>query len=273
MTFKGFFWGGVATWPMLAMNLTQMLTMVIYPVSKPAFYRINMWWACVVWRWWGWIIERMHGTRLVFEGDELPEGESAIVIANHQAMADVVLVLSLARRKGRLADCRWIVKDDMKYLPFLGWGMLFLDYLFVKRDWNKDRDTALAAFARYRERLAPLWLVLFPEGTRQTPAKLQESQRYAAKTGQEPPRHVMLPRSKGFVASLHGLRGKIDAVYSICIRYPGKPPGVADFFGGACPEISFRVRRFVLADLPTEDQAVADWLTAEFRRMDAYLSQ
>lgn len=42
----------------------------------------------------------------------------------------------------------------------------------------------------------PLWLALFVEGTRFTPAKLLAAQEYAAANGLHVPRNVLVPRTK-----------------------------------------------------------------------------
>lgn len=42
----------------------------------------------------------------------------------------------------------------------------------------------------------PLWLALFVEGTRFTPAKLLAAQEYAATNGLHVPRNVLVPRTK-----------------------------------------------------------------------------
>ena len=76
---------------------------------------------------------------MVISGDELPQTENAVVIANHQSMTDVQALFLLARKAGRLGDLKWFVKNSLKYVPGIGWGMVFLDCLFVKRDWTADR--------------------------------------------------------------------------------------------------------------------------------------
>ncbi len=265
-------WVFVAFTPLIAANLLQTASLVLLPVSRPLFHRVNMVIATAVWSWWRVIVEKIHGTRLVVMGDALPPGESAVVFANHQSMADIVVLLNMALPMGRVTDMRWMVKASMRFVPFLGWAMLSLDFLFVKRDWSKDRARILGTFERLRGKAEPVWLVLFPEGTRKTPEKHAASMRQAAKLGYPATKRVMLPRPKGFAAALQGLSGKVQAVYGITVVYPGEAaPTLVQLFSGAVPEIRLIVKRYPIAELPTDAAEVARWLTAEFQEMNAEL--
>ena len=105
----------------------------------------------------------------VFSGDDLPQGENTLVVANHQSMADILVLMPLARRQARLGDMKWFAKDIIKYFPGVGWGMLFLDCLFLKRDWMADRSRIDQTFSKIRDHGVPFWVISFSEGTRRTP--------------------------------------------------------------------------------------------------------
>jgi hypothetical protein len=74
---------------------------------------------------------------LTISGDDVPVGESAVVISvrpliligkmilivqNHLAYSDYYLVQALATRKGMLGKCRYFVKKEIVKLPFFGWA-------------------------------------------------------------------------------------------------------------------------------------------------------
>ena len=265
------FWAFVAFTPLAFVNILQTLSIVIAPFSREMFHRVNIWFAMGIWTWWSVIIERIHGTKLIVSGDELPAGESAVMFANHQSMGDIVVLLCLARRTGRMADMRWMVKGSMKFMPFLGWGMLSLDFLFLKRDWAKDREHIAAAFARFRSRKTPVWLVLFPEGTRRTPEKHAKSMVHAGRAGHPPTEKVMLPRTKGFVASVQGLAGKINAIYRITVGYPRGALSLYELFGGRVGDIHIIVKRHLIATVPSDEPGMSTWLVQEFQEIDRTL--
>ena len=87
------------TGSLFAFNGVQLSTLLLRPFSAAAFRRANRWAADT---WWGWTVETarlLHGVEVVVTGDELPEGEDAIVVANHQQMPDITFLMHLAQQK------------------------------------------------------------------------------------------------------------------------------------------------------------------------------
>ena len=171
---------------LMAANAVQMASLPVLPISRSAFRKTNRW---VANTWWGWCVtagEVIHDISLVVSGDDVPMRENAIVIVNHQDMADITFVMAFAKSKDRLGDLKWFVKKAIKIVPGVGWGMVFLDCIFVDRQWTSDRASVQAAFRRFSRDSIPIWLVSFVEGTRLTPEKLVQSQRYARQLGINP---------------------------------------------------------------------------------------
>jgi 1-acyl-sn-glycerol-3-phosphate acyltransferase len=258
---------------LLLINFLQTLSLVLRPFSQHAFRRVNRWFADRFWSWCAWTTRSVHRTRAVMTGDSLPAGENALVIVNHQTMTDVQVLFLLARKAGRLGDLKWFVKDSLKYAPGFGWGMTFLDCLFVKRDWTADRAHIDRVFRRVVSGRVPLWLISFSEGTRLTAEKLARARRYAAEHALALPRHVQLPRAKGFVASVTGLQGHIHAVYDVTIGYVDGLPSLWQWAKGEMREVHLHVRRFAAAELPSAPEALAEWLRDRFEEKDERLEQ
>jgi 1-acyl-sn-glycerol-3-phosphate acyltransferase len=251
---------------LLVFNLAQTASVLLRPFSRRAFRRFNRWAADT---WWGWCVlasRHLMDTRPVVTGDPVPPSENAVVVANHQDMPDITFLMDLARQKGRLGDLKWFVKRPLMFVPGVGWGMVFLDCLFVRRDWAADAGSIAATFARLRSDQVPLWLISFVEGTRITPAKRDRSRAFAASQGRRPLDRVQLPRTKGFVASVHGLRDHLDAVYDVTIAYPD---GVPDLWQ---PRAHLHVRRWPIAALPTAAGDLATWLLDRFEEKDELLA-
>ena len=256
---------------LLCINVGQMASVLVWPVSPRVFRSINR--AFADW-WWGRCVvlsRRVQGTRLEVTGDALPAREDALIILNHQSMADVPLLMSLASDHGRLGDLKWFVKDPLKWVPGIGWGMVFLDCIFVKRDWTKDQRTIQATFARAIAGQVSMWLISFSEGTRLSPSKLASSRAFAEKRGYPVPRHVQVPRPKGFVASVHGLRTHLSAVYDVSIAYAPSVPSLWQYAIGLAPVSYLHVRRYPIDELPTDDDELAAWLRERFVEKDAWL--
>lgn len=269
-------WGPInlvfAFLPLLALNLLQFPSLLVLPFSKRLFRAYNRIPAMLIWGWWAWAVEHIVGLKVHFSGDDVPAAENAVVIANHQGMGDILVLLCLAIRKKRIGDLKWIVKDGLKYVPGLGWGMLFIECVFLKRAWAKDETRIIHAFKKYKDAEIPVWMMMFPEGTRFTPAKLAASQTFATKAGLTPYRRLLIPRTKGFSTAVNGLRTHVSAVYSVTIGYPGKAPSLVSLIRGDVKEVSCHVRRHPIASLPEDDKALADWLMRDFREKDALMT-
>lgn len=256
----------------IVFNGLQMMSLVLRPFSHEAFRRFNSWAADT---WWGLCVllaEYFYGTRLVLTGDAVPRDENTVIILNHQSMTDIPVVLAFAKSKGRLGDLKWFVKDVVKYVPGIGWGMLFLDCLFIKRDWTEDRAYVLRVFQKILRQSIPMWLVSFVEGTRVRPPKLAQSRTYAQESGLRPPEHVLIPRTKGFVASVRSLHGHADAVYDLTIGYVEGVPTIWQWIRGDVRRVHVHVRRFPIAGLPPDDDGLSRWLIRVFEEKDGLLT-
>lgn len=255
----------------LLANAAQMLSLLVQPFSPKAFRACNRrivgaWWSFLVWT-----IERVHGVRLIVTGDPLPRGERAIVVANHQEMTDILALLCLSRRSGAIGDMKWFVKDIIKYAPMIGWGMLFIDCVFLKRDWAADRSKVERTFSNLVTHDVPFWMVSFVEGTRIKPAKLASSQEFARGKGLPVLKNLLLPRTKGFTATVLGLREKADAVYDVTIGYEGPAPSLWRFASTRVERVHLNVRRFPLDTLPSTEEGLSKWLVERFTEKDALL--
>lgn len=258
---------------LMGLNGAQTASLVLLPFSPRGFRAFNRWAAE---RWWGACVSlsrSVNGVSVVVTGDPIPDGENAIVILNHQDMADITFVLDYAETKGRLGDLKWMVKDVIKYVPGVGWGMLFLDCIFLKRDWAEDKESIRRTFARLRDNDVPVWLLSFSEGTRITADKLAAAKEHARSHGMPEPRHVLLPRPKGFTATVEGLRDHVGAVYDITIGYEGGVPTIGQFVRGLSPRAHLHVRRFPIDELPADEPGLAEWLRARFVEKDELLER
>jgi 1-acyl-sn-glycerol-3-phosphate acyltransferase len=258
---------------LIGFNVLQMMSTLLIPLSRQAFRRLNRWAANT---WWGWTVSvarLLYGAAPTISGDDVPPRENAIVVANHQQMPDICFLMHLAVAKDRLGDMKWFVKHALKNVPGLGWGMQFLDCPFVRRRWTEDQQSIEATFARLVRDQVPMWLMTFPEGTRVTPAKVERSQAYAAERGLWQPKEVLLPRTKGFVATVNGLRSVVDAVYDVTIAYESGVPNLWQYACGYAPHAYLHVRRFPLDELPDTDAGLAAWLMERFQEKDQRLQR
>jgi 1-acyl-sn-glycerol-3-phosphate acyltransferase len=256
---------------LLPINLLQLLSLVVLPFSRGAFRAVNRWCADT---WWGFCVtgaELVYGVRVIFTGDDVPVREDALLIANHQQMPDIPAIMKFCKTKDRLGDMKYFVKKQLKWVPGMGWGMQFLDCLFIDRDWASDREQIRKTFDRLVSGKVPVHLVSFVEGTRFTLPKLEAAQAYAEKNGFSVPRHTLVPRSKGFSASVEGLRSHITAIYDLTIGYEVGVPSLWQYLKGLVQRIHVHVRRFPIEELPQSADDLRLWLLTRWEEKNELL--
>jgi 1-acyl-sn-glycerol-3-phosphate acyltransferase len=260
--------------PLLLVNAMQMISILWRYLSPNLFRRYNSFWAHYYWSYCVWLARNVGDFQIDIQSDPLPKGESAIVLSNHQSAVDIVVQLAFGQSFGRLGDMKFFVKDVLKYIPGPGWGMVFLDCIFMKRDWNRDRANVVGRLRKFKEVGAPIWVNLYPEGTRLKPSKLLAAQEFAKKNNIPIPRNVLIPRVKGFLATLEGLEGHLDAVYDLTIAYPnGKPPTLWGLLSAEGERAKVILKRYPIADLPTDTEKRSQWLMELYRQKELVMDQ
>lgn len=104
-------------------------------------------------------VEHNHA-QITIAGDRLPEGESAIVVANHVEWSDVYLVQALALQSQMLGRCRWFAKQQLKWVPFLGWGLWAMGMPLVSRRWTEDKREMERLFHGIRSEKWPMCMYI-----------------------------------------------------------------------------------------------------------------
>jgi 1-acyl-sn-glycerol-3-phosphate acyltransferase len=88
----------------------------------------------------------------------------AVIMAKHQSAWETLFIESFFPNQ-----C-WIVKKELLWLPFVGWGLMAIRCIAIDRSsGHTARDQIVAQGA---ERIKEgLWVTIFPEGTRIAPGK------------------------------------------------------------------------------------------------------
>ena len=259
--------------PLVVINFLQLLSLALKPFSKAGFRNINRAFATFYWTGLVLVVRHILRVRIKWQCDKIVEHEDAILIANHQSAVDIIPLLALACHAHRVGDMKFFVKDVFKYIPGIGWGMIFLDFVFLKRRWMSDRRRIKANFERIHRENIPLWLNIFPEGTRFTALKMLDAQKTARHYKLASCDHVLVPFAKAFETSILALSNKVAAVYDVTIGYPAGIPTFWQLMSGDIQTIEMRVNRFPLGQLPSEALAIEQWLQERFWQKELCLRQ
>ncbi|KAI0274899.1 acyltransferase-domain-containing protein [Gloeopeniophorella convolvens] len=196
--------------------------------------------------------------------------QKSVLIANHQVYADWWYAWSLTYFMDTHRDVFIVLKKSLKWMPIIGWGMQFFNFIFLARSWASDRLYLVKQLAwlgkRAEDRDIPLTFILYPEGTLVSHDTRPISKKYADKLGIPDMTHTLLPRSTGLHYSLRALSPRLPdlQLIDITMAYPGIPPmGYGQsyytlrsiFFDRVPPPaVHMHVRRFDVAkDVPIGD--------------------
>ncbi|KAJ4815919.1 1-acyl-sn-glycerol-3-phosphate acyltransferase 3 [Rhynchospora pubera] len=264
----------------LVVNCIQgILFVIIRPFSRNLYRRINrllaeLLWLQLIWLvdWWAGVKVELHGDAEIFN---LMGKEHALLVSNHRSDIDWLVGWVLAQRAGCLGSTLAVMKKSSKFLPVIGWSMWFAEYLFLERSWAKDENTLKVGLKRLEDFPVPLWLALFVEGTRFTPAKLLAAQEFAAANGLHVPRNVLVPRTKGFVASVSIMRSFVPAIYDTTVIIPKDQPSptMMRILRGQSSVVHVHMKRRAMSELPQTDDEVSQWCKDLFVAKDALLDR
>ena len=170
-----------------------------------------------------------------------------LIFSNHQSWVDIpVLQHSLNRR---VPFMRFLLKQQLIWVPFLGVAWWALDMAFLRRYSRQEliknpelrgKDLENAARACEKLKHIPVSMMSFPEGTRYSPVKQQQQK--------SPYSHLLRPRYGGIGQVLYSFDGTLEGLIDVTIIYPDGPPSLWQFISGQVSKIIVRVQLRPLAD-------------------------
>ncbi|KAK4937935.1 hypothetical protein LTR66_015141, partial [Elasticomyces elasticus] len=147
--------------------------------------------------------------------------ERIVLMANHQIYTDWIYLWWMAYTSCMHGHIYIILKESLKYIPVLGPGMMFYGFIFMARNWAKDRPRLQHRLEQLAKSTAPMWLLIFPEGTNLSANTRQKSVAWSQKSGIPDGKHVLLPRATGMYFCLQELKNSVDWVYDCTVAYEG----------------------------------------------------
>lgn len=212
--------------------------------------------------------------RLEKESDlEMIGKEHVITLMNHKYDIDWLMAWILAERLQMLGGTKIYGKSSLRFVPLIGWAWMFTESIFLRRDWDHDKQIIARDLKCIRDYPDDYWvtLLLFCEGTRFTASKHAASMEIAKQKGLPLLKHHLLPRTKGFIHSVHGLKGKVPTVLDLTVGFTrdSAEPTLLNIIQGRRCTAEMYVRRIPLDSVPTDtDEACAAWLHAHFQEKD-----
>lgn len=157
--------------PLLVIN-TVFFGLLAFVLASLVNQRIGSYWGGVVWSRVNSFLTPMFVS--VKGKENIIPNTSYVVIANHQSYYDIFLIY------GWLGlDIKWLMKQELRKIPFLGFASAKVGHIFIDRSNNKK---ALQSLEEAKKRLIKgASVVIFPEGTRNNTGEMRPFKRGAFK--------------------------------------------------------------------------------------------
>jgi 1-acyl-sn-glycerol-3-phosphate acyltransferase len=170
------------------------------------------------------------------------------VSSNHQTWVDIFVLLQTF--EGRIPFPRFFLKQELLWVPVVGFVAWALDMPFMKRYSReflkqhpelrgKDLETTRQAIEKFGD--VPVSILNFLEGTRFTPAKHARQK--------SPYKYLLRPKAGGIAFVLGTMGEKFDALLDVTIIYPQGDPNLWEFVSGRLSRIIVLVDKL---DIPPQ---------------------
>ncbi len=234
-------------------------------------------------RWWArtlyWGAERIFSMRTEVEGDADVGDGPIVLFMRHASMGDTLLpAVILSDRHGYAL--RYVLKRELLWDPCLDLVGNRLPNYFVRRG-SGESAREIAAVQRLMEHLgARAGVLIYPEGTRFTPAKharavarLEQSGQIELAARARTLRHILPPRLGGPLALLECNQGA-DAVFCAHVGFEGAATIGALLSGSLVGQV-IRVRfwRVPFGAIPRDRAARIKWLYDQWARVDEFVGR
>ena len=172
---------------------------------------------------------------------------------------------------GILGNCKAFAKESLKYVPILGWAGRLADNVYLARNLEKERSRMKNNLSELVGYPSPIWLFLFPEGTRFTAEKQKASQKFAESRGLPKLEHHLTPRTKGFTFTLSNLDRSKMSLYDFTLVAglgDSAPPTVTSLIFGRRTEATVVIRKISLDKVPAGEKEGGEWMMDLFKEKD-----
>lgn len=202
--------------------------------------------------------------------------KKCIIISNHLTNYDWIYVLVVLAKLNMYEDLVIILKDSLSKIPVYGYGMKVFGYIFLKRDWNKDREILAKGLVNTKER-DKYYMLLFPEGTLIDYTTHEKSQKFCEANPIKiddvafNPKNVLMPRKTGFNMIFENLKEQLDGIVDITLlvhpyqRYPSEEFTLYNVFIERSRKLDFAI----LVDYIDKNEVDGDdWLYKLFNQKE-----
>ena len=229
-----------------------------------------------------WASSHLHGIRVLFglrfeiEGlDEAAPGP-VIIMMRHASIIDNLLPDTVFARTHGIG-LRYVIKRELQVIPTIDIGGRWVPTNYVRRA-SGDADAEISRLLQLAHDLHQgEGILIYPEGTRFTPAKLKRAQEIVRERQPELApmadrlEHLLPPRLGGPLALINEAP-QVDVVFCGHVGFDGFQY-ISDIWAGELvgSVIGIKFWRVAAAEIPKDEAGRAEWLFGEWQRMDNWI--
>lgn len=300
ITWREVLWGLILIFPILAIHICQLLSLVLY-IYRPAYNKAQEFWKGCFAELLIFFVERcakkdlnkvqVSGSQEALKDISLNAAgelqfnfdDRSVFLSNHQIYTDWIYLWWVAYLNGSHDVLYIILKESVKYIPILGWGSYLFSFIFLARDMKKDRSNIERRINKMNATKRSTTLI-FPEGTTNTiGAQINKDSIIKEKTQIEFPmlNNLLLPRPGGSQILISNIKD-LRSVYVCTIGYSKAPKGMVrqDYFTirrmiatGEVPAVYMYFDKIDIKDIPKGDakedtKAFTNWMNSTWTDVD-----
>lgn len=236
-------------------------------------YGIQRWWGSGMFKAASFIL----GLKTTVTGEEALSPTPFVLLFRHASIVDNLLPLVFVMGDPHRIKLRWLIKRELLSDPALDIGGKRLPNYFVDRRGRSGEE--IAAIKRLATDLPPDGgVMIFPEGTRFTPAKRQRALNRLdkdpeARARAEKLQHTLPPRPAGMFAALDGAP-EADVVFAAHAGLDGLTK-LGDIWNGSITgrHIQLDFRRVPRHEVPEGRTKRTEWLMTEWQHVDDWIGE
>jgi 1-acyl-sn-glycerol-3-phosphate acyltransferase len=223
-------------------------------------------------------IRALFGLRFAIEGLELAGPGPVLVMIRHASIIDNALPDAIVGRAHRLGF-RFVIKRELQMLPTIDIGGRWVPTLFVRRASGDTATEVERMRALTVEMSSQDGLLIYPEGTRWTAAKLTRAKEIIAERQPEIAalaarlQNVLPPRLGGTLVLLESAR-QADVVIFGHVGLDGFQY-ISDIWSGGLVGTTVRLKfwRFPAAEVPRDRDELIAWLYERWQELDDWIGE
>lgn len=227
-------------------------------------------------------------------GHDTTDVRPRVVVCNHVTDVDWLYLCLLIQKfaVSQTGHVKVILKEDIKKIRVFGDTIDRLEHIWMKRDWQADKENLNALTHKLAQDGEPLWFLIFPEGTTINQKSLLKSQEFARVEHRPDLELTLLPRVRGVEALLNALEDYDAQVLDITMTFESfsgeiptwqmqyereidnRVPNMKKVLIGEGGDCFMDIEEFSLRDLKKDgNPSIQEWLDKRWQRKDRLLSE